>query len=233
MDLPLVAVLPVRRRTHQGLRRMARHPGRSARTGLTLGGTETPAMASRPWTIAYQPSAHRRHRVHRHHVDRQPQGRAHQGPGGSLVVIAGYIICAVVVAPAPITLGVPECAAPMSVFYQAVPSAVSPPTTLPHFAASAMTGACAVCSAGRGSLGARGWSAPGCPAPGAVRPRCRLRVAVAAAQGRCDFGRMLAAPFGREAGMRGRAAPRRQWEWRGWAAGSVGAFRAATAKPRP
>jgi TRAP-type uncharacterized transport system fused permease subunit len=55
-------------------------------------------------------------------------------------VTASYIICAVIAAPALITLGVPDFAAHMFIFYYAVLSEVSPPTALSPFAAAAITG---------------------------------------------------------------------------------------------
>jgi TRAP-type uncharacterized transport system fused permease subunit len=61
--------------------------------------------------------------------------------GLAVPVTASYIICAVIVAPAMIKLGVPDFAAHMFVFYYAVLSEVSPPTALSPFAAAAITGA--------------------------------------------------------------------------------------------
>ena len=61
--------------------------------------------------------------------------------GLAVPVTASYIICAVIAAPALITLGVPDYAAHMFIFYYAVLSEVSPPTALSPFAAAAMTGA--------------------------------------------------------------------------------------------
>ncbi|MBA2775894.1 MAG: TRAP transporter large permease subunit, partial [Chloroflexia bacterium] len=55
-------------------------------------------------------------------------------------VTASYIIAAAITAPAMISLGVPEVAAHMFIFYYAVLSEVSPPTALAPFAASAITG---------------------------------------------------------------------------------------------
>jgi TRAP-type uncharacterized transport system fused permease subunit len=60
--------------------------------------------------------------------------------GLAVPVTASYIIAAAVTAPAMITLGVPEIAAHMFIFYYAVLSEVSPPTALAPFAASAITG---------------------------------------------------------------------------------------------
>jgi TRAP transporter 4TM/12TM fusion protein len=60
--------------------------------------------------------------------------------GLAVPVTASYIICAVIAAPALITLGVPEFAAHMFIFYYAVLSEVSPPTALSPFAAAAITG---------------------------------------------------------------------------------------------
>jgi len=60
--------------------------------------------------------------------------------GLAVPVTASYIICAVNAAPALITLGVPEFAAHMFIFYYAVLSEVSPPTALSPFAAAAITG---------------------------------------------------------------------------------------------
>ncbi len=53
---------------------------------------------------------------------------------------ASYIICAVITAPALITLDVPPFAAHMFIFYYALLSEVSPPTALSPFAAAAITG---------------------------------------------------------------------------------------------
>jgi TRAP transporter 4TM/12TM fusion protein len=61
--------------------------------------------------------------------------------GLAVPVTASYIICAVIAAPALITLGVPDFAAHMFVFYYALLSEVSPPTALSCFAAAAITGA--------------------------------------------------------------------------------------------
>jgi len=61
--------------------------------------------------------------------------------GLAVPVTASYIICAVIAAPALITLGVPDYAAHMFIFYYAVLSEVSPPTALSPFAAAAITGA--------------------------------------------------------------------------------------------
>jgi TRAP transporter 4TM/12TM fusion protein len=60
--------------------------------------------------------------------------------GLAVPVTASYIICAQIVAPAMIKLGVPEFAAHMFIFYYAVLSEVSPPTALSPFAAAAITG---------------------------------------------------------------------------------------------
>ncbi len=60
--------------------------------------------------------------------------------GLAVPVTASYIICAVIAAPALISLKVPEFAAHMFIFYYAVLSEVSPPTALSPFAAAAITG---------------------------------------------------------------------------------------------
>jgi TRAP-type uncharacterized transport system fused permease subunit len=60
--------------------------------------------------------------------------------GLAVPVTASYIICAVIAAPAMMTLGVPDVAAHMFIFYYALLSEVSPPTALAPFAASAITG---------------------------------------------------------------------------------------------
>jgi TRAP transporter 4TM/12TM fusion protein len=60
--------------------------------------------------------------------------------GLAVPVTASYIICAVIAAPALISLGVQDFAAHMFIFYYAVLSEVSPPTALSPFAASAITG---------------------------------------------------------------------------------------------
>jgi len=60
--------------------------------------------------------------------------------GLAVPVTASYIICAVIMAPALIKLGVPDYAAHMFIFYYAVLSEVSPPTALSPFAAAAITG---------------------------------------------------------------------------------------------
>jgi TRAP-type uncharacterized transport system fused permease subunit len=60
--------------------------------------------------------------------------------GLAVPVTASYIICAVIAAPAMIALKVPEFAAHMFIFYYAVLSEVSPPTSLSPFAAAAITG---------------------------------------------------------------------------------------------
>src|SRR5205085_54288 len=60
--------------------------------------------------------------------------------GLAVPVTASYIICAVIAAPAMITLAVPDFAAHMFIFYYALLSEVSPPTALSPFAAAAITG---------------------------------------------------------------------------------------------
>jgi len=60
--------------------------------------------------------------------------------GLAVPVTASYIIAAAITAPALTTLGVPEAAAHMFIFYYAVLSEVSPPTALSPFAAAAITG---------------------------------------------------------------------------------------------
>jgi TRAP transporter 4TM/12TM fusion protein len=60
--------------------------------------------------------------------------------GLAVPVTASYIICAVIAAPALISLGVADFAAHMFIFYYAVLSEVSPPTALSPFAAAAITG---------------------------------------------------------------------------------------------
>jgi TRAP-type uncharacterized transport system fused permease subunit len=55
-------------------------------------------------------------------------------------VTASYIIAAVMVAPALTSVGVPDVAAHMFIFYYAVLSEVSPPTALSPMAAAAITG---------------------------------------------------------------------------------------------
>src|ERR671922_917250 len=60
--------------------------------------------------------------------------------GLAVPVTASYIICAVIAAPALISLGVQDFAAHMFIFYYAVLSEVSPPTALSPFAAAAITG---------------------------------------------------------------------------------------------
>jgi TRAP transporter 4TM/12TM fusion protein len=60
--------------------------------------------------------------------------------GLAVPVTASYIICAVIAAPALMTLGVPDYAAHMFIFYYALLSEVSPPTALSCFAAAAITG---------------------------------------------------------------------------------------------
>ncbi len=59
--------------------------------------------------------------------------------GLAVPVTASYIICAVIAAPALTSLGVPDFAAHMFIFYYAVLSEVSPPTALSPFAAAAIT----------------------------------------------------------------------------------------------
>jgi TRAP transporter 4TM/12TM fusion protein len=61
--------------------------------------------------------------------------------GLAVPVTASYIIAAVMVAPAMTSVGVPDVAAHMFIFYYAVLSEVSPPTALSPFAAAAITGA--------------------------------------------------------------------------------------------
>jgi TRAP transporter 4TM/12TM fusion protein len=60
--------------------------------------------------------------------------------GLAVPVTASYIIAAVMVAPAMISVGVPDVAAHMFIFYYAVLSEVSPPTALSPLAAAALTG---------------------------------------------------------------------------------------------
>lgn len=60
--------------------------------------------------------------------------------GLAVPVTASYIIAAAITAPAMISLGVPDVAAHMFIFYYAVLSEVSPPTALSPFAAAAITG---------------------------------------------------------------------------------------------
>jgi TRAP transporter 4TM/12TM fusion protein len=60
--------------------------------------------------------------------------------GLAVPVTASYIIAAAITAPALISLGVPDVAAHMFIFYYAVLSEVSPPTALSPFAAAAITG---------------------------------------------------------------------------------------------
>lgn len=60
--------------------------------------------------------------------------------GAAVPVTASYIIAAVMLAPALTSVGVPEAAAHMFLFYYAVLADVSPPTALAPFAASAITG---------------------------------------------------------------------------------------------
>ncbi|HEX7125735.1 MAG TPA: TRAP transporter fused permease subunit [Thermodesulfobacteriota bacterium] len=60
--------------------------------------------------------------------------------GLALPITASYIIAAVMLAPALKTVGVPEAAAHMFIFYYALLSEVSPPTALSCFAVSAITG---------------------------------------------------------------------------------------------
>jgi TRAP transporter 4TM/12TM fusion protein len=61
--------------------------------------------------------------------------------GLAVPVTASYIISAVMVAPALVSVGVAPAAAHMFIFYYAVLSEVSPPTALAPFAAAAITGA--------------------------------------------------------------------------------------------
>jgi TRAP transporter 4TM/12TM fusion protein len=61
--------------------------------------------------------------------------------GLAVPITGSYIICAIVVAPALVALGVSPVAAHMFIFYLAVLSEVSPPTALAPFAAAAITGA--------------------------------------------------------------------------------------------
>ncbi|MFT3808966.1 MAG: TRAP transporter fused permease subunit [Micropepsaceae bacterium] len=60
--------------------------------------------------------------------------------GAAVPVTASYIIAAVMLAPALTSVGVPEAAAHMFLFYYAVLADVSPPTALAPFSASAITG---------------------------------------------------------------------------------------------
>jgi TRAP transporter 4TM/12TM fusion protein len=60
--------------------------------------------------------------------------------GTAIPITASYIIAAVVLVPALVSLGVPEPAAHMFMFYYAVLADVSPPTALAPFAASAICG---------------------------------------------------------------------------------------------
>jgi TRAP transporter 4TM/12TM fusion protein len=60
--------------------------------------------------------------------------------GLAVPVTASYIIAAVMIVPALTSIGVPEPAAHMFVFYYAVLADVSPPTALSPFAAAAITG---------------------------------------------------------------------------------------------
>ena len=60
--------------------------------------------------------------------------------GLAVPVTASYIIAAVMVAPAMISVGIAPVAAHMFIFYYAVLSEVSPPTALAPFAATALTG---------------------------------------------------------------------------------------------
>src|SRR5690606_37493122 len=60
--------------------------------------------------------------------------------GLAVLVTASYIIAAAITAPALTSLGVPDVAAHMFIFYYAVLSEVSPPTALSPFAAAAITG---------------------------------------------------------------------------------------------
>lgn len=61
--------------------------------------------------------------------------------GLAVPITGSYIICAIVVAPALVAMGVSPIAAHMFIFYLAVLSEVSPPTALAPFAAAAITGA--------------------------------------------------------------------------------------------
>ena len=60
--------------------------------------------------------------------------------GLAVPVTASYIIAAAITAPALTSMGVPDVAAHMFIFYYAVLSEVSPPTALSPFAAAAITG---------------------------------------------------------------------------------------------
>ncbi|HKS04876.1 MAG TPA: TRAP transporter fused permease subunit [Gemmatimonadaceae bacterium] len=60
--------------------------------------------------------------------------------GLAVPVTASYIIAAVMVAPALTSVGIPDVAAHMFIFYYAVLSEVTPPTALSPFAAAAITG---------------------------------------------------------------------------------------------
>lgn len=60
--------------------------------------------------------------------------------GLAVPVTASYIICAVITAPALISVGVPDFAAHLFIFYYAVLAEVSPPTAMAPFAAAAITG---------------------------------------------------------------------------------------------
>jgi TRAP transporter 4TM/12TM fusion protein len=60
--------------------------------------------------------------------------------GLAVPVTASYIIAAAITAPALISMGVPDVAVHMFIFYYAVLSEVSPPTALSPFAAAAITG---------------------------------------------------------------------------------------------
>ena len=60
--------------------------------------------------------------------------------GLALPITASYIIAAVIMGPALVSVGVPEYAAHMFIFYYSVLSEVSPPTALSPFAAAALTG---------------------------------------------------------------------------------------------
>jgi TRAP-type uncharacterized transport system fused permease subunit len=60
--------------------------------------------------------------------------------GTAIPVTASYIIAAVILVPALVSLGVPQPAAHMFMFYYAVLADVSPPTALAPFAASAICG---------------------------------------------------------------------------------------------
>ena len=73
-------------------------------------------------------------------ADRDLQRGGGAGVGLAVPVTASFIIAAVIIAPALISLGVEDFAAYMFIFYYAVLSEVSPPTALSAFAAAAITG---------------------------------------------------------------------------------------------